>query len=133
MNGANKSQQRSLVEHRRLLFLLLCSSSTSPSPNLAPTLFSVFTSRLSRARPHSPQPPGAQMGQQVSRKSKKSGKDKDKDEDPSATDGSTRICCRLCCVRRCLRPNSIFKCKATPIQHCMNQIRPLVCRIQLER
>jgi len=85
MNGANKDQQRSLVEHR-LLFLLLCSSSTSTSPKLAPTLFSVFTSRLSRPRPHSPQPSGAQMGQQVSRKSKKITKDRDKDEDPSATD-----------------------------------------------
>ncbi len=62
---------------------------------LAPTLFSVFTSRLSRQRPHSPQPPGAQMGQQASKKSKKGSKDKDKESSPedlvsaqeTATDG----------------------------------------------
>ncbi|PPQ76338.1 hypothetical protein CVT26_008966 [Gymnopilus dilepis] len=52
---------------------------------LAPTLLSVFTSRLSKSRPQSPQPPGA-MGQQPSKKSKKSGKDKDKD---LATDGTS--------------------------------------------
>jgi len=47
---------------------------------LAPTLLSVFTSRLSKARSQSPQPPGsqaAQMGQQQSKKSKKGTKEKD--------------------------------------------------------
>ncbi|KAK7064245.1 Serine/threonine-protein phosphatase [Favolaschia claudopus] len=39
------------------------------SKTLAPTLLSVFTSRLSKARPASPQP--SQMGQQPSKKSKK--------------------------------------------------------------
>ena len=51
---------------------------------MAPTLFSVFTSRLSRPRPQSPQP-GAQTGQQSSKK-KKSAKEKDREEDPSAID-----------------------------------------------
>jgi len=54
---------------------------------LAPTLLSVFTSRLSKSRPQSPQPPGAPMGQQPSKKSRKSGKDKDKDlPDPAQGD-----------------------------------------------
>lgn len=46
---------------------------------LAPTLLSVFTSRLSKSRAQSPQPPGSQgqMGQQPSKRSKKGGKDKE--------------------------------------------------------
>ncbi|KAG5639230.1 hypothetical protein H0H81_005304 [Sphagnurus paluster] len=52
--------------------------STFSSSKLAPTLLSVFTSRLSRSRPQSPHP-AAQMGQQPSKKSKKGSKDKDRD------------------------------------------------------
>ncbi|KAG5647969.1 hypothetical protein DXG03_007003 [Asterophora parasitica] len=52
-----------------------------PVSKLAPTLLSVFTSRLSRSRPQSPHPgsPAAQMGQQPSKKAKKGAKDKDRD------------------------------------------------------
>ena len=61
----------------------------SSSPKLAPTLLSVFTSRLSRGRPSSPQPPGSansQMGQQPSKKGKKAGKDKELADSPPTTD-----------------------------------------------
>lgn len=53
---------------------------------LAPTLLSVFASRLSRTRPQSPQPgspsssaQGLPMGQQQSKRTKKNSKDKEKD------------------------------------------------------
>ncbi len=59
---------------------------------LAPTLLSVFASRLSRSRPQSPQPgspssspQGLPMGQQQSKKSKKNNKDKDKDAGTEST------------------------------------------------
>ena len=59
---------------------------------LAPTLFSVFTSRLNKSRSQSPQPgippatnPTTPMGQQPSKKPKKGSKDKEKD---GAGDGS---------------------------------------------
>ncbi|KAF7347849.1 Serine/threonine-protein phosphatase [Mycena venus] len=57
---------------------------------LAPTLLSVFTSRLSKARPASPQPP--QMGQQPSKKAKKDKGAKDTavapNTDSSSADGT---------------------------------------------
>lgn len=58
----------------------------SSSSKLAPTLLSVFTSRLSKSRSQSPQPgslsptnPSLPMGQQPSKKPKKVSKDKEKD------------------------------------------------------
>ncbi|KAK1229695.1 serine/threonine protein phosphatase Pzh1 [Marasmius sp. AFHP31] len=51
----------------------------------------IFTSRLSKARPSSPQPPGAQsqMGQQQSKKSKKGGKEKDVGNDIASSENPT--------------------------------------------
>jgi serine/threonine-protein phosphatase PP1 catalytic subunit len=56
---------------------------------LAPyTLLSVFTNRLTKSRPHPPQPEGSSlpttdMGQQPSKKTRKSNKDKDSPAEPS--------------------------------------------------
>ncbi|KAJ3558817.1 hypothetical protein NM688_g697 [Phlebia brevispora] len=64
----------------------------SVASKLAPTLLSVFASRLSRSRPQSPQPgspsassQGLPMGQPQSKSKKKNSKDKDKDPAAEST------------------------------------------------
>ncbi|KAH9486951.1 Serine/threonine-protein phosphatase PP-Z [Psilocybe cubensis] len=74
------------IKSTAAIYKTLSPVTSSSELKLAPTLLSVFTSRLSKSRPQSPQPPGASMGQQPSKKSKKAGKDKDRE---SPADGAT--------------------------------------------
>ncbi|SJL05629.1 related to PPZ2-protein ser/thr phosphatase of the PP-1 family [Armillaria ostoyae] len=64
----------------------------SIAATLAPTLFSVFTSKLAKGRPSSPLPSGHHsplMGQQPSKKSKKGTKEKEKEADSPSPETAT--------------------------------------------